>query len=188
MLSLKNLNVFLGNYNKNLICTRCLNSSTSENMLMIHKPKCEKYDTNTIRTSIESHLHWKDHFHENPLYFRTTADFEVDNEIDISIIGNKTTNIYKHNPVLKGYHIISELDDTLKSGYYESPLGYDNVYWYVNEVIKIENKMAFCFKKTNKDINMTEEDEKEYRNNNICRFRGKDVESDKVRDHCHSTG
>ena len=55
----------------------------------------------------------KKHFHENPLYFRIYADFEAPNEKDNSNIGNKTTNIY--NPVLNGYHIVSELEDILKS-------------------------------------------------------------------------
>ena len=96
----------------------------------------------TIRTSNESHLYWKKHFHKNPLYFRIIADFEADNEKDDYKIGNKTTNIYKQKPVLNGYYIISELNDVLKSGYYESPLGYDNVDWFVKEVIKLENKMA----------------------------------------------
>ena len=35
---------------------------------------------------------------------------------------------------------------------------------------------------------MTEEDEKFYKNNNICRFCEKEIVSDKVRDHCHLTG
>ena len=39
------------------------------------------------------------------------ADFEVDNEKDNSSIGKKTTNIYKQNPVLHGYHIESELEN-----------------------------------------------------------------------------
>ena len=52
------------------------------------------------------------------------------------------------------------MEDVLKSGYYKSPLGYDNVYWFVDEVIKVENKMAFYFKNTEKDIIMTEEDGK----------------------------
>ena len=90
---------------------------------MIQKPKCENNDITTNRTSIESHLHWKHHFHKNPLYFMICADFEADNEIDNSIIGNKTTNIFKQNPVLNGYHIKSELEDVLKSDYYKSPLG-----------------------------------------------------------------
>ena len=67
-------------------------------MLMIPKPKRENYDITTIRTSSESHLHWKDHFHKNPLCFRIYADFEADNEVDNSSIGNKTTNICKQKP------------------------------------------------------------------------------------------
>ena len=78
------------------------------------------------------------HFHKNPLSFRIYADFETDNEIDNSSLGNKTTNIYKQNPVLIGYYLESELEDVLQSSYYESPLGYIIVDWYVNEVIKLE--------------------------------------------------
>ena len=48
--------------------------------------------------------------------------------------------------------------------------------------------MAFYFKNTNKDIMMTEEHEEEYRNNNVCRFSGKEILTDKVRDHFHFTG
>ena len=80
------------------------------------------------------------------------------------------------------------MEDVLKSGYYESPLGYKNVDWFVNEVMKLENKMAFVFKGTKKDIFMTQEDTEDFENNNICRFCDKNIESDKVRDHCHLTG
>ena len=31
---------------------------------------------------------------------------------------------------------------------------------------------------------MTEKDDEDYRNNNICRFCEKNIESEKVRDHC----
>ena len=102
---------------------------------MLHKPKCENNDITTIKTSNESHLHWNKHSHKNQLYFRINADFEADNEKDISIIGNKTTNIYEQNPILNGYRIVSELEDVLQSGYHKSPLGYDNVDWFVDEVI-----------------------------------------------------
>ena len=93
-----------------------MNSYTRENMLMIHKPNCENNDITAIRTSPESHLIWKKHFHKNPLYFRIYEDFEADNEIDNSSVGNKTTNIFKPNPILNGYNIVSELDDVLESG------------------------------------------------------------------------
>ena len=56
---IEELNVFLGDHHKTFICGRCLTSYTSENMLMSHKPKCENNNKTTIRTSTESHLHWK---------------------------------------------------------------------------------------------------------------------------------
>ena len=80
------------------------------------------------------------------------------------------------------------MKDVLESGYYESPLGYDNVDWFVKEVIKLENKMAFYFKNTKKEIIMKQEDEEDFKNNNICRFCEKEILSDNVRDHCHLTG
>ena len=91
-----------------------MSSYTSENMLMIHKPRCENYDITTIRTSSDSHLLWKNHFHKNPSYFRIYATSEADNEINTSSIGKKTTIFYKQNPVL--YYIKFEPDDNLKIG------------------------------------------------------------------------
>ena len=132
--------MFLGDQNKKFKCRRCLSSYTSENLLMKHKQKCGDDNITTIKTSNESHIYWKRHFHKNPLYFRIYADFEADNEKDNYTIGNKTTNIYKQNPILNGYHIISELEDVLENGYYKSPLGHTNVDWFVNKVIKLEKK------------------------------------------------
>ena len=184
---IKKLHVFLADHNKNFVCRCCLNSYTCENALVNHKEKCGDDNICTIRTSNESHLYWKKHFHKNPLYFRIIADIEADNEKDDSKIGNKTTNIYKQKPILNGYYIISELEDVLKSGYYESPLGYNNLDWFVKEIIKLENKMAFYFKNTEKDIIMSKENEEDFKNNNVCRFCEKEILTDKVHDHCHLT-
>ena len=185
----RKLNAFLVDHHKNFICRRCLKSNTSEYMLMIHKPKCENNDITTIRTSDDTQVFWKKQFHKNPLYFRINADFEADREIeDNKVVCKKTTKINKQNPMLNGYHIESELDDVLKSGYSKSPLGYNNVYWFVNEVIKSKNKMNFWFKNTKKDFIMTKEYVEDFKNNIICRFSKKEFISDKVRDHCHLTG
>ena len=103
------MDVFLGDHNKKFICRQCLSSYTSENMLMKHKQKRADDNITTLRTSNNSDLHWKKNFHRNPLYFRIYADFEADNEKDNSCIGTKATNIYKQNPVLNHYRIISEV-------------------------------------------------------------------------------
>ena len=89
----KKLNVILGDHNKTFICRRCLISYTSEDIIMLYKQKCGDDNTTTIRTSPESHLHWRKHFHKNPLYFRVYANFEADKETDNSSVGNKTTNL-----------------------------------------------------------------------------------------------
>ena len=185
---IKKIDVLLGDHNKKFICIQCLSSYTCKNMLIKQKQKCGDDNITTIKFSNESHFYWKKHFHKNPLYFRIYADFEADNEKDKSSIGNKTTNIYKQNPTLNGYRIVTELEDVLQSGYLKSPLGYDNVDWFVNEVIKLENKVAFYFKITKKDIIMTEENDEDYRNEKICRFCEKIIDCGKVRDHCQLTG
>ena len=64
---IKKLDVILGDHNKKFICRQCLSSYTSGNMLIKHKQKCGKDNITTLRTSNESHLHWKKHFHKNPL-------------------------------------------------------------------------------------------------------------------------
>ena len=122
---IKKIIVFLRDQHKNFICRRCLSSYTSENMLILHKPKCENNDITTIRTLSESHLHWKNFFHENLLSFGIYAVFGADTEKGNRNLGNKTTNIYEQNPVLNGYRIVSELENILQSGYYKSPLGYN---------------------------------------------------------------
>ena len=139
-------------------------------MLMLHIAKREINDKTTIRTSPESHLQWNKYFHKNPLYCRLYADFEADNEIYNSSVGNKTTNIFKQNPILNCYNIVSELEDVLKGGYYEIPLGYDSEAWFVIEVIKLEDKMVSFFKNTKKDIIMTEEKEEDFKIDTFCRF------------------
>ena len=132
--------MFLEDHNKKILCRQCLNSYTNEIALIIHKEKYGSDNICTIRTSSDSHLYLKKHFHKNVIYFRIYAVFEADNEIDSSNIGNRTTNIYKQNPVTNGYKILSELKDVSKSGYYASPLGYNKVDWFVEEVIKLEKK------------------------------------------------
>ena len=47
--------------------------------------------------------------------------------------------------------------------------------------------MPFHFKKTKKDIIIMTEDKEDFDDDNICRLCEKEL-SDKVRDHCHSTG
>ena len=60
------------------------------------------------------------------------------------------------------------MDDVTKNGNHKSPLGYNNVDWFLDEVIKLEIKMIFYLKKTIKKILVTAENEENYRKTIIC--------------------
>ena len=49
------------------------------------------------------------------------------------------------------------MNTILKSGYHKSPLGCNILDWFVDEVVKLENTMAFYYENTNKNIIMTDE-------------------------------
>ena len=181
----KKLKFFIGKHDCKYVCRKCLNSYTTNSMLVKHKKLCK--ENQQLKTSPNSHIYWKKYYQKNKLYFRIYADLEADNKKEDTIIGDKTTNIYKQEPVCNGYHIVSELEDVLKSGYHKSPLGQESVNWFVDEIVKLENQMNFWFKNTNEDIITTEEDKQDFENDNICRYCEKYIETDKVRDHCHLT-
>ena len=67
---IKKLNVFSGDHNKSSICRQCLNFYTNENTLTCYKEKYDSDNICTIRTSNDSYLYWKNHFHKISLYFR----------------------------------------------------------------------------------------------------------------------
>ena len=114
---IKKLNVCLGKQHCLYICRWCLNAYTNQDVLINHMQNYGQQEKSSIRLNTESHLHWKKHIHKNVLYFRTIADFEADNEIGNSNIGNKTTNIHKQNPVCNSYYIVSECTYNLESGH-----------------------------------------------------------------------
>ena len=58
----------------------------------------------------------------------------------------------------------------------------------MNEIIKLEIKIASGFKNTNKDILMSGKYEKNIRIENICQLWGKQASVDEVRDHSFLTG
>ena len=94
---------------------------------------CGQKEITSIELGKEPSIYWKNLFHKNPITFRIIADSAADKgNGDDKVVGIKTTNIYKQNPVLNGYFIKSEIEKVLKSGYYESPLGYNHVDWYVD--------------------------------------------------------
>ena len=62
------------------------------------------------------------------------------------------------------------MDDVLKRGQYVCALENENMDWFVDEIIGLENKTAFYSKNTGKYFVITQEDEEVYKKKNICRY------------------
>ena len=56
---MKHLHIFLGNHGCNYVCRRCLNSYTSQNVLIEHKGESGEHEITLLRLSNETHLYWK---------------------------------------------------------------------------------------------------------------------------------
>ena len=121
-----------------------MSSYSGQNVLKRHKQRCDQQEITSNKTSNESHIFWKKHFHTNPLGFRIYAGFEPDNEYDNSSIGIETTNVYKQSPVFNGSYRVYGMNDVLQSGYYETLLEYDIVDWLCEWADQKRKKMAFC--------------------------------------------
>ena len=59
---------------------------------MKHEQTCRQQEITAIKTSDKSHMFWNEKFYKYPLKFRIYADFEDNNEIDLSNLCDKTTN------------------------------------------------------------------------------------------------
>ena len=75
----------------------------------------------------------------------------------------------------------------MKGGYYKTPLGYKIADWFVDEIIKQETRMKFWFENSENGIIMTKENREDFESINIFQISEKEFNSDKFRDHCHST-
>ena len=180
---IKKLHVFLGSKNAKFVCRRCLTCSKNLDVLIKHIERCRQQDIKVIRLSKESHLMWKKYFHKIPLYFRIYGDFECKNSIaELQHIGKKSKNVFRQNRTCNGFYIVSELNDVLQSEYH-SNFGENILEWFVNEVIKIEDKMTFYFRNTKNDIVLTRKDEEDFKNSTVCWFCELPLGGRAVRDH-----
>ena len=92
-----------------------------------HKDRCEERDFPSTKISIDTNIKWKNHNQKVPSYFKINADFKCINEKDNSTIGEKSTNIFKQNPVCSEYYIVSDLPEVLRNEF-KSNFGINNVY------------------------------------------------------------
>ena len=167
---IKNLHLFLNNHTCKILCRGCLSSYTSEIVIMKHEQNCEQQENMIIKTQKILICFRRNNFIRILYVFGYMQSLKLIRKLILMVYVIKQlilTNKVRY--VKDRFHIVSEIDDVLKSGVYESPLGYDIADSFVDDVIKLEIKTAFYFRNTYEDIKMIQKGE-HYRDSNNCRF------------------
>ena len=176
------------------ICLNCINGFKSKDSLNKHKEYCYNNEcVNIMMPPPNTFLKFKNFRYSERAPFVIYADFEsfiktMDN-CDPDPNRSYTKKYQKHKPSGFSYYIKSLYEDVKKSEKRtyikrkeEEPDAEDVfVKWLEEDVKKIANIKQ-------KDMVITEEEEKQFNMASNCWICGEELGNDRVRDHCHYTG
>ena len=189
---LKKLHVFIGKHDNSFVCRNCLNSYSVESELSTHQILCGNKNKSVYIPSKESHIKWDKYYQKMPIYSIIIADFEARNEpiINQENITFKTIDVCKQIPSCNGLFVINKINDMpIKTDYYESTFGDNNVRWFLNKINAIEYQMSEFFKQNLKP-KITVKSEKSFLKSKFCWLC--DINfgniNGKVRHYCKMTG
>nr|XP_015839705.1 PREDICTED: uncharacterized protein LOC107398798 [Tribolium castaneum] len=176
---------------KTFICERCLNYFTTEDILTKHKIHCQKLNQYLVSLPRDTSLKFKNHLYKEKVPFVIYADLEsilvkcsqIDNNIH-----SKTIPYQKHIACSIAYHLKCSYDDSLSK--FQLYRNQDCIQWFVKELKDIAEQCDKIFKNKLPMEKLSYDQERSYKESNICHICNKTIESDqiKVRDHNHLTG
>ena len=177
------------NKNKKWFCRSCLQCFSSESVLIKHKENCLSINSKQSVKLEKRTTEFENHFKQIPVPFKIYADFECNLGSVESYEGSYSKKYQHHVPYSFAYKLVW-VDDK-----FTKPIvvfrGEDAAYEFIKAIVK---EYQYCKKVMNKHFNknliMTEEEEKQFQSSNTCWICKKLTENDdeKVRDHCHITG
>ena len=184
------------NRNLNFVCRRCLNVFGTQLILNSHIDMCQNLEPCRIDFPKHNYLNFHSWHTKIDVPIRVYADFECFNIPQKENITNSTKILFTHEPISVVYYLISPW----QCGY-KSFTGKDCVRSFVNDIFEIEKKSSEYYL-TNLPINMSEQNEIDFKNSDVCWLCDKmfikclnqenceqyNCECKKVKDHDHLTG
>ena len=168
-------------------CMSCLQNFTTEEILSNHKKQCllingcqaVKYESGIIK--------FRNYNKQIPILFKIYSDTECFLKRTKLKEGEHTVKYQEHQPNPIGAKLVC-IDDrfTLPSIIFK---GKDCINKFITWVLDKQKWTKQIIKQYfNKRLIMTNEDEEIYNNSHICWICKQELNTDKVRDHCHVTG
>ena len=177
------------NKNKKEFCKSCLQCFSSKNVLMEHKNVCLSINGTQSVTFEKGTIKFKNDFKQIPVPFKIYIDFEC-NLKAVEIYEGFYSNKYQsHIPSSFAYKIVCI--DNKSSKPIAVFRGENAAYEFIREIFEEYQYCEKIMKKHfNKNLIMSEEEEKQFQPSNTCWICEKLIDNDdeKVRDNCHITG
>ena len=165
----------------------CLQNFTSEEVLSNHKTQCLSIYATQAVTYESGTIKFKNYEKQIPIPFKIYADTECFLKRTNSYEGKYTIKYQEHIPNSIGAKLVCIGDRfTLPFIIFKG----DDC---INKFIKSDFEQKEWINRVireyfNKDLIMTNEDEEIYQNSQLCWIFKQELNTDKVRDHCHITG
>ena len=172
---------------KKHFCMHCLQNFTTEEVLSNHKKQClliNEYQAVNYESGTTKFIN---HNKQIPIPFKIYADTECFLKRTNSYEGEHTIKYQEHIPNSIGAKLVC-IDDrfTLPSIIFK---GKDCINKFITWVLDKQRWTKQITKQYfHKRLIMTNEDEKIYNNSHICWICKQELNTDKVRGHCHATG
>ena len=179
---------------KIFICKRCFTHFSKEELFQRHIEYCSSNESVVVKMPIRnSKLGFINYFKQLPIPFVVYADFECFTQTIENCkpnpAGSYTLGYQKHEPSEFCFYIKGIVPNIFKPITFTKQKESDNVAEiFVSKLAKITQNLYDDFYQHPQPLRLTEEEQKSFKEANICHICSGVLDDDRVRDHCHFTG
>ena len=176
------------------ICKRCFSHFSKEELFQKHIEYCSNNETVAVKMPPRnSKLSFNNYQKQLPIPFVVYADFECFtkpmNTCSPNPEDSYNYNYQKHEPSGFCLYIKGIVTNIIKLITYTKKKDTDNIAEvFVKKLEKVTNKLYDDFYRRPLPLKLTKEEQASFDKAETCHICKKELQSDKVRDHCHFTG
>ena len=176
------------------ICKRCFTHFSKEELFQKHIEYCSNNESVCVKMPIRnSKLSFNNHHKQLPIPFVVYADFECFtkpiNTCNPNPKDSYTLGYQKHEPSGFCLYIKGIVPNIFAPIIYTKKKDTDNIAEiFVSKLADITNKLYNDFYRHPKPLKLTKEEQASFDKAENCHICSGEIQSDKVRDHCHFTG
>ena len=176
------------------ICKRCFTHFSKEELFQKHIEYCSNNETVAVKMPPRnSKLSFNNYYKQLPIPFVVYADFECfakpTNTCKTNPDDSYNYNYQKHEPSGFCLYVKGIVTNIIKPITYTKKKDTDNIAEvFVKKLEKVTNKLYDDFYRRPLPLKLTKREQASFDKAETCHIFKKELQSDKVRDHCHFTG